>query len=159
MAMRGMDTAVITWSVTGETAAGIVALVRAHLRSVAFSGSSHLRKNCESALELNLITGRVLKQRDSWTFAPSSTPLASLLYLLRRSVYSGTQNLQDLAAGVARALEEWQQGDGGNEQVYADPADPMKFFQQSDNTQQDAALLALILACLWLVGQVMVLTG
>ena len=120
--------------------------------------TTHLRQNCESALELNLITGRVLKQRDSWTFAPSSTPLASLLYLLRRSVYSGTQNLQDLAAGVARALEEWQQGDGG-EQVYADPADPMKFFQQSDSTQQDAALLALILACLWLVGQVMLLTG
>ena len=80
-------------------------------------------------LTLNLITGRVLTLRDSWSFAATSPP----------AMDAGN------AASAATASTDAP--------IYGDPADPMKFFQQQDTSFQDGVQLALVLAVLYTIVQ------
>jgi hypothetical protein len=72
--MEGLDTAFIGWSLAGDTPVGSVSMVRKHSAThlalthqpTESTARAPRQQLCKSALTLNLITGRVLKQRDSW---------------------------------------------------------------------------------------------
>ncbi len=128
-------------------------------RSVADGANGDALQNVKSELSLNLITGRILKTHDSWSFAPQTPPGAAALYTARRFAYSAALNASDVAADVAKAVED-ATSPKVDEQIFKDPSgDPLKFFQQQDTTMTDAFQLALVLASLWLVAKVIMLTS
>ena len=107
-------------------------------------------QTCRSVLTLNLITGRVLTLRDSWSFVATSPP-AALLFTARRLAYNLAQTASAAATDAGNAANAATTPSDGP--IYGDPADPMKFFQQQDTSFQDGVQLALVLAVLYTVVQ------
>ena len=69
MRMDGLDAAYIGWSLSGQTPAGPVSLVRDAHQSVCsqlLSACLPTQQTCQTRLKLNLITGRVLEVHDTW---------------------------------------------------------------------------------------------
>lgn len=102
----------------------------------------------ESKFKLDLITGSVLRQNESWSLHRMSVP-AKVVFLAARLGWSAGQLSQDLAE---KAKEGRQDDNSQQQDIYRDPTDPTKFFQQEDDTMRDALQIATILALLWLVA-------
>lgn len=107
-------------------------------------------------LTLNLITGRILAQRDSWTFA-STAPHVALLFSTQRLLYNLSQNARSAAADAGKAADAASAS--SDSQIYGDPTDPMKFFQMQDRSFEDGVQIALLLAVMYTIVQALRLTN
>ena len=75
MRMDGLDAAYIGWSLSGQTPAGPVSLVRSpspKLRARLLTECLLSQQICQTRLKLNLITGRVLELHDTWCVSQQS---------------------------------------------------------------------------------------
>lgn len=106
-----------------------------------------------STFELDLITGRVRTHESRWDLGRCGLP-SRAAWLLSRALWSSQQAAQDARDGGAAALGKLTASRDEDDQrnIYADPTDPTKFFQQEDTGTKDFFSLALIAALLWLVA-------
>eukprot|EP00899_Mesostigma_viride_P000916 jgi/Mesvir1/10825/Mv07753-RA.1 len=142
MAMKGTSELVIDWVFTGRPTVPVAPQVQLRMRSV---------------YEINQISGRVLRLTTSWDLGSCSPPAAAF-FLATRLAYSVVQagmDMGDMAARVGSTAQEG--GQGGN--VYADPTDPRKFFQQEDSFQKDAIYFMLFVAILYTLAEGLKLVG
>ncbi|CAK0783200.1 hypothetical protein CVIRNUC_006399 [Coccomyxa viridis] len=107
----------------------------------------------QSTFELDLITGRVTEHVDSWDTNRCGLP-ARLAWNASRAAWSLAETGKDLREDAGKLLGKVKGDDSGGRQenIYADPSDPTKFFQQEDSTQKDLFSFALIAALLYLVA-------
>eukprot|EP00884_Botryococcus_braunii_P000619 jgi/Botrbrau1/10558/Bobra.0343s0007.1 len=125
-------TAEAAWSLTGTL--GAVPL------SITFT----------STFKLDLITGRVLEQRDRWDLS-QCTPQARLAFLVSRAWWSLRQAVQDAKGESESILQKFSIDEPDQQTYYKDPTDPTRFFHQEDNTLQDAILFAAVLGVFYIL--------
>jgi len=135
MRMIEGDQAVIEWRLTGENSAGALAI------------------DWKSTLTLNLITGRVLRLEEEWDTS-ASDPSAAALFSTKRTAYSMSKRAASIGDKIGKALDDLTSGDDEME-VFADPRDPMKFFQQKDTFQDDAIFFVGLLTVLYIITKVL----
>jgi len=103
---------------------------------------------------LNLLTGRVLTHTQSWDLSSLSAP-ARAAVRASRVAWSAKQVSEDAGEGMNKAVESLSSlASMDDDQYYQNPTDPTKFFQNQDNTKNDAINLALLVAGLYLVFKV-----
>lgn len=102
--------------------------------------------NVTDVYEINLISGKVISHTTDYAVENPLNP-AAMFFQSRRSAaalkFAGNKisdSLDGLDGGAS------QEGDAN---YYPDPTNPNKFFQQEDNTFNDAVQVALILSVLW----------
>ncbi|KAK9905572.1 hypothetical protein WJX75_002344 [Coccomyxa subellipsoidea] len=105
-----------------------------------------------STFELDLITGRVRGHEDRWELGRCGLP-ARAAWLLSRALWSAQQAARDARDDGGAALSKLSASTDEDDQrnIYADPTDPTKFFQQEDTGLKDFFSLATIAALLYLV--------
>ncbi|GAB4818205.1 hypothetical protein N2152v2_005251 [Parachlorella kessleri] len=138
--LRMLDngTAVVSWRVQGSLGALPLAL----------------DVDMDSQLSLNLVTGLIEKRSDKWDLSRCSPP-AALAWTVSRMLWSAQQASLDAKEGTGRVLSSLNSMDSEDAdiQLQRSPTDPTKFFQQNDNTMQDAFLFSAFVALLWVVAQ------
>lgn len=108
-----------------------------------------------SVFQLNLVTGRVTGHTESWDLSGLPPPAASAV-MGSRVIWSakaaGKQASEAISSKVAESLQSLTSMD--EDEYYMNPNDPTRFFQKQDNTMNDAIMLALGVAALYLVFKV-----
>eukprot|EP00271_Cylindrocystis_brebissonii_P008701 TRINITY_DN23182_c0_g1_i1.p1 TRINITY_DN23182_c0_g1~~TRINITY_DN23182_c0_g1_i1.p1 ORF type:complete len:405 (+),score=85.91 TRINITY_DN23182_c0_g1_i1:997-2211(+) len=110
-----------------------------------------------STFELNQISGQVVEHREEWELAGSSPAAAAYFWSSRLSwtVAELGRDAQEALTGIQKIINSSLDGNGGD--IYADPADPQKFFQDS-NPNGELYQIALLLALVYLLFQFLRLT-
>lgn len=136
MSMAKEDVACIEWTIEDQSRAGNIVV------------------DVTSLFTLNLISGRVLKRED--TFRLDSCPAQTrALFVSSMSAYSLRTRAKDVADAAKRISQSFSSFDESDEEYFADPRDPNKFFQQQDNTLSDAFQLATLIAAIYAVVKVL----
>lgn len=132
--LRMLDdaTAEATWNLAGTL--GVVPL------SITFT----------STFKLDLLTGRVIEQRDRWDLS-QCTAQARLAFLVSRAWWSLRQTVQDAKGESESILQKFSIDEPDQQRYYKDPTDPTRFFHQEDNTLQDAILFAAALGVFYIL--------
>lgn len=108
-----------------------------------------------STFTLNLVTGRVLTHNETWDLSGLSPPVSAAV-TASRMAWSAQQVSKDAGEGINNAMDSLSSMASldDDDQYYQNPTDPTKFFQNQDNTKNDAINLALLVAGLYLVFRV-----
>lgn len=101
--LESSSSARVRWTLAGRTPAGPVCLT------------------CSRELQLNLISSRVLKQHEEWSFAAGTAPLAAVVYTAQRLALSAAANLSDAAGQTADYLQDAVNSLQPEEQIFQDP--------------------------------------
>ena len=110
--------------------------------------------------KMNLITGRVMEHREMWKVNPARTEAqAGALLESTRKAHALPLNAMELADKASKSIKELSksfssQDDGDKSNIYVDPNDPMKFFQQEDTSKTDLLQFALAAAVIYLCTKV-----
>ncbi|CAL55904.1 Protein of unknown function DUF2358 [Ostreococcus tauri] len=136
-----LDVATVRWELNGTNDIGRVGV------------------DIEATYKMNLITGRVLEHRERWTVNPSRTEAqAGALLESTRKAHALPLNAMELADRASQGLKEltksFSSGDEGEKNIYVNPNDPMKFFQQDDTSKTDLLQLSLVAAVIYLLTKV-----
>jgi hypothetical protein len=109
----------------------------------------------KSVFELNLVTGRVIGHSESWDLSKVPPPAAAAL-TGSRVLWSAKANAKQTSDSISNKVNESLQSLGSMEddEYYMNPNDPTRFFQKNDNQMNDAVMLALAVAGLYLVFKV-----
>jgi len=133
--LEGLDLVVIEYNLKADAPAG------------------KLDMDFTEKFKLNVISGRVVSHEVSWTNGRTGAP-AMAFFTASRAAYMAAQAASDVTASFDEALDSA----APSNEVYGDPNDPMKFFQQPDNTYQDMFVFAAGATLLYAVVQVLLLT-
>ena len=141
MADDSLDEATLTWELDARNDIGRVGV------------------DVEATYKMNLITGRVLEHRERWVVNPSRTEAqAGPLLESTRKAHALPLNAIEMGDGIQKQIKEFtksfSQGDEDQGDYYADPNDPMKFFQQEDTSKTDLLQMALAASVIFLVTKV-----
>ena len=110
--------------------------------------------------KMNLITGRVLEHREQWVVNPARTDAqAGALLESTRKAHALPLNAMEVADKAKKKFREISKSfasedDQDNSNIYVDPNDPMKFFQQDDTSKTDLLQLSLVAAVIYLLTKV-----
>lgn len=110
--------------------------------------------------KMNLITGRVLEHREQWVVNPARTDAqAGALLESTRKAHALPLNAMEVADKAKKKFREISKSfasedDQENSNIYVDPNDPMKFFQQDDTSKTDLLQLSLVAAVIYLLTKV-----
>jgi len=110
--------------------------------------------------KMNLITGRVLEHREKWVVNPARTEAqAGALLESTRKAHALPLNAMELADNAKKKFREISnsfasEDDQDSSNIYVDPNDPMKFFQQDDTSKTDLLQLSLVAAVIYLLTKV-----
>ncbi|GMH36576.1 hypothetical protein BSKO_04444 [Bryopsis sp. KO-2023] len=129
MRMLDKGTAILNWTLTGK-------LQRFQLEA-----------DCQTAISLNLLTGQVTKHLDEWDLSKCALP-ASLAFSFSRAKWAAQEVAKDTRDEVDKISQSFGSMDE-EDRIYGDPTDPTKFFQQDDNSMQDAIQVAALLALIY----------
>lgn len=133
--METPDVVLISYRLEGNTPAG------------------KLDMDFEERYTMNQITGRVLEHKVSWDTARTGAPAAAF-YVASRTAYSKKLDLQDASDNLNATFDDMM---GQDDQMQGDPTDPLKFFQQQDNTYNDMFVFAAGVTLIYAVVQVLTL--
>jgi len=140
MKMLGLDMAEVKWRLQGTNPGG------------------NLDVKVTAMIQLNLITGRAVSHTEEWDMSLCDSNAATFLNFTR--VASAVpKNLADAASKASKDIQDklgkLTQGGGpkvgNNNDIYMDPNDPMKFFQDANGPKDDILQIALLLAAIYLV--------
>eukprot|EP00878_Enallax_costatus_P002330 GHUV01002505.1.p1 GENE.GHUV01002505.1~~GHUV01002505.1.p1 ORF type:complete len:290 (+),score=54.25 GHUV01002505.1:90-959(+) len=109
----------------------------------------------KSVFELNLVTGRVTSHTESWDVSRLPAPAAAAVTgsrVIWSAKASAKQTSDSISSKVTESLQSLASMD--DDEYYMNPNDPTKFFQKNDNQMNDAIMLALGVAGLYLVFKV-----
>lgn len=115
--------------------------------------------------KMNLITGRVLEHREVWTVNQTRTEAqAGALLESTRKAHALPLNAMELSDKVKKTIENvtksFSSGDEDDKRdIFVDPNDPMKFFQQEDTSKTDLLQLSLVASVIYLLTKVFELTS
>lgn len=131
--MLDKGTSQIDWKVTGNL------------------GSLPVELYVLSTFEHNLLTGKVTSHRETWDTSKCSPPAAAAVTLSKLvwAAQQASKDTSDKMGEVADSLSSTMSMDDNN--IYSNPSDPTRFFQQQDNTTNDAIMLAGVVALLYFV--------
>lgn len=137
MVMRGPGVLNIRWRVKGRLRFPPAALA-----------AGDLVLTVSSTFTLNQISGQVVEHRDEWNLGGSSPPAAAYYWASRLAwtVNEAGKDASDAFKAVFRFLD--RRDDMGN--IYADPTDPRKFFQET-NPNSELYQIGLVVALLYLL--------
>lgn len=113
-----------------------------------------------TTFKMNLITGRVMEHRETWKVNAARTEAqAGALLESTRKAHALPLNMMELADKASKSINEISksfasQDDGDRSNIYADPNDPMKFFQQEDTSKTDLLQFALAASVIFLCTKV-----
>ncbi|KAI5428415.1 hypothetical protein KIW84_033412, partial [Lathyrus oleraceus] len=110
-----------------------------------------------SKFTLNQISGQVIQHEELWDLSASSAS-AQAFFWTSRVLFATLESIKDLADS-AKNLSANFSNKKENMDIYPDPSgDPTKFFQRDDSFQQDIYQIALLLAVIYFVVQVLRIT-
>eukprot|EP00223_Ostreococcus_mediterraneus_P004648 CAMPEP_0174587010 /NCGR_PEP_ID=MMETSP0929-20130131/29392_1 /TAXON_ID=548131 ORGANISM="Ostreococcus mediterraneus, Strain clade-D-RCC2572" /NCGR_SAMPLE_ID=MMETSP0929 /ASSEMBLY_ACC=CAM_ASM_000573 /LENGTH=292 /DNA_ID=CAMNT_0015769045 /DNA_START=19 /DNA_END=897 /DNA_ORIENTATION=- len=139
----GLDAARVTWELNGVNDIGRVGV------------------DIECTYKMNLITGRILEHREMWVVNPSRTDAqAGALLESTRKAHALPLNIMETYDGVKKSMDDVlrkfsvDNDDDASKDMYTDPNDPMKFFQNEDTSKTDILQLATAAAVLFLITKV-----
>ncbi|XP_058737454.1 uncharacterized protein LOC131609692 isoform X2 [Vicia villosa] len=131
--------------------------IRGKPKSVLAGVGGDLTLKVTSKFTLNQISGQVIEHEESWDLSASSAT-AQAFFWTSRVLYTTVESIKDLADS-AKNLSANFSSKNENMDIYPDPSgDPTKFFQKDDSFQQDIYQIALLLAVIYLVVQVLRIT-
>ena len=140
MADDSLDEATLTWELDARNDIGRVGV------------------DVEATYKMNLISGRVLEHRERWVVDPSRTEAqAGPLHESARKAHALPLNAIEMGDGIQKQIKEFTKSlsqDDEEGDYYADPNDPMKFFQQEDTSKTDLLQMALAASVIFLVTKV-----
>ncbi|GAU32427.1 hypothetical protein TSUD_158250 [Trifolium subterraneum] len=111
-----------------------------------------------SKFTLNQISGQVIQHEELWDLSASSAS-AQAFFWTSRVLYATTESVKDLADSAKNLSANFSTKKEENMDIYPDPSgDPTKFFQKDDSFQQDIIQIALLLAVIYFVVQVLRIT-
>ena len=126
----GNDSVLVEYAVVGRLRGPLEAMLPELL-------GPEVRVRYAADLTFNLISGRVSAMAVTWDLGGAG-PLGAAAFLLARARYSAARAGASLSASVRRLVDGLDADDGGQSSFTVDPRDPNKFFQQQDNTFNDA---------------------
>ncbi|GAQ84489.1 hypothetical protein KFL_001910080 [Klebsormidium nitens] len=100
-----------------------------------------------STFELNQISGQVTQQTDEWDLS-GCPPQALAYFMASRLAFSTVEAGKDTGSAASKLLKKVQPED--DSQIYVDPTDPRRFFQQDDSERRDLYQGALVVALIYL---------
>lgn len=109
-----------------------------------------------SSFSLNQISGQVVEQTDGWDLSGSS-PLASTYFWSSRAAWSMAEAGRDAKEFLSVLQNKMSKGMDDRSDIYADPGDPRKFFQQS-NPNSEIYQIGFVVALIYLLVQFLRLT-
>lgn len=115
----------------------------------AYGGSFDVDVLYNANYSFNLISGRVINHTLQWDMSKTA-PQNAFVFLLARLQYSVTRKFQDVSGAIQTFLDEGLDGNN-NSNLTVDPRDPNKFFQQQDNTFQDAVQFCIALTLMYVL--------
>ncbi|WJX77389.1 hypothetical protein P8452_60704 [Trifolium repens] len=128
--------------------------LRGKLKSVLAGVGGDLILRVTSKFTLNQISGQVIEHEELWDLSASSAS-AQAFFWTSRVLFATTESVKDLADS-AKNLSANFETKKENMDIYPDPSgDPTKFFQKDDSFQQDIIQIALLLAVIYFVVQVL----
>jgi len=135
MKMDANDSATLEWRLVGTGPTG-----------------SSVEINVVATLRMNLITGRVIAHTEVWDFGKVDG-IAGALLQTQRNAFAAPKNLSDGVSEIAKSIEDaiGSVDLSDDDEVFADPNDPMKFFTETNKPSDDYLNYALFVAALWLV--------
>ncbi|XP_058737475.1 uncharacterized protein LOC131609705 isoform X2 [Vicia villosa] len=131
--------------------------IRGKPKSVLAGLGGDLTLKVTSQFTLNQISGQVIEHEELWDLSASSAT-AQAFFWTSRVLYTTVESIKDLADS-AKNLSANFSSKNENMDIYPDPSgDPTKFFQKDDSFQQDIYQIALLLAVIYFVVQVLRIT-
>ncbi|CAK8542527.1 unnamed protein product [Lathyrus sativus] len=131
--------------------------IRGKPKSVLAGVGGDLILRVTSKFTLNQISGQVIQHEELWDLSASSAS-AQAFFWTSRVLFATVESIKDLA-DIAKNLSANFSTKKENMDIYPDPSgDPTKFFQRDDSFQQDIYQIALLLAVIYFVVQVLRIT-
>ena len=110
------------------------------------------RVTVTSVLDLNLITGKILGQRDTWRGQSDGLEM-------KRKALAVADNVNYAIESVSASFDKlsdslWEKFKSSGEDTFApDPNDPMKFFQEENNQSRNLSEFALLASVIFLISK------
>ena len=139
IALETSSSARVRWTLSGRSPAGPVCLA------------------CSRELQLNLISSRVLKQHEEWSFATGTAPLAAVVYTAQRLALSAAANLSDAAGMTGDYIQDAVDSLRPQEDIFQDPTDPRRYIQTENTFVNDAVTIILAVTIIWLLVRALVM--
>lgn len=156
-AVEKPKTAVLEMSMTTTSDLNIRWRVRGDFQLPAMSSAAGpLSLTVNSKYVLNQISGQVVEQTDEWDLSESS-PLAKMYFWTSRAAWSLTEGGKDTSEFMGDLQKKLTKGMDESSEIYADPRDPRKFFQET-NPNSEIYQIGFVLALLYLLVQFLRLT-
>lgn len=114
--------------------------------------SMQVRIPMESRITMNLLTGRIEKHTEKWDLSGCSPPAAALL-TVSRMLWSFKAASSDAGEDISNSVASLSSMDQESQDVYMNPSDPTRFFQQGGGNSQfgDILSFATVVAALYFV--------
>ncbi|ONI05208.1 hypothetical protein PRUPE_6G362300 [Prunus persica] len=142
MSMLSTSVLSIKWTVKGKP------------KNIVGAIASDLIIRINSQFTLNQISGQVIEHEEFWDLSASSAIGKAYFWTSRRlfATIEGGKDLADLVKTISNQFPREKQ----NMEIYPDPSgDPTKFFQRDDGFQRDVYQIALFLALVYFVVQLL----
>ncbi|BFG37354.1 hypothetical protein CerSpe_236280 [Prunus speciosa] len=142
MSMLSTSVLSIKWTVKGKP------------KNIVGAIASDLIIRINSQFTLNQISGQVIEHKEFWDLSASSAIGKAYFWTSRRlfATIEGGKDLADLVKTISNQFPREKQ----NMEIYPDPSgDPTKFFQRDDGFQRDVYQIALFLALVYFVVQLL----
>lgn len=142
MSMLSTSVLSIKWTVKGKP------------KNIVGAVASDLIIRINSQFTLNQISGQVIEHKEFWDLSASSAIGKAYFWTSRRlfATIEGGKDLADLVKTISNQFPREKQ----NMEIYPDPSgDPTKFFQRDDGFQRDVYQIALFLALVYFVVQLL----
>ncbi|XP_008218459.1 PREDICTED: uncharacterized protein LOC103318803 [Prunus mume] len=142
MSMLSTSVLSIKWTVKGKP------------KNIVGAIASDLIIRINSQFTLNQISGQVIEHKEFWDLSASSVIGKAYFWTSRRlfATIEGGKDLADLVKTISNQFPREKQ----NMEIYPDPSgDPTKFFQRDDGFQRDVYQIALFLALVYFVVQLL----
>ncbi|KAH0994478.1 hypothetical protein GBA52_018342 [Prunus armeniaca] len=142
MSMLSTSVLSIKWTVKGKP------------KNIVGAVASDLIIRINSQFTLNQISGQVIEHKEFWDLSASSAIGKAYFWTSRRlfATIEGGKDLADLVKTISNRFPREKQ----NMEIYPDPSgDPTKFFQRDDGFQRDVYQIALFLALVYFVVQLL----
>ncbi|KAI5326843.1 hypothetical protein L3X38_035917 [Prunus dulcis] len=142
MSMLSTSVLSIKWTVKGKP------------KNIVGAIASDLIIRINSQFTLNQISGQVIEHEEFWDLSASSAIGKAYFWTSRRlfATIEGGKDLADVVKTISNQFPREKQ----NMEIYPDPSgDPTKFFQRDDGFQRDVYQIALFLALVYFVVQLL----
>lgn len=132
--------------------------IRGKPKSVLAGVGGELILRVTSKFTLNQISGQVIQHEEFWDLS-SSPASAQAFFWSSRVLFATVESVKDLVDSAKNLSANFSPKKEENSDIYPDPSgDPTKFFQRDDGFQQDVLQIALLLAVIYFVVQVLRIT-